>query len=279
MITTNERMQFAGNIASSSIYGWANKNARIQTEPNQERLTIFNIDGSMMIADRTQFGASLPLIQKQVTSPQGHFAQTGVGDARFNLGFNLLPEYTYSPLRPKMFGFTQLILPTGISSADSVAPEQVDAIGEGRTSLATGLVILKDFAWFDAYFIPQTLVSVPIRGSNSLSDAFFPLLPIFKTGAIVGLGASWQDFRVGFRVDPIYQYAYSIKAGSSQRMLPPKLTTAFGFEASYMVSRQFAVLAMYFDQDLFGLADRFKTSFNTTVARQMSIGAVYRIPQ
>jgi hypothetical protein len=259
MIVTDEKMQFSLNFALGSVFGWANRNTHIVPESSKETLRTLSLDGSFMISEQTQIGMSIPYMRKSLDNP--HTNSDGLSDIRINSVYEISPEYTYSAWKPRSFTFLQVTFPTGTSSEKAVLPNAIDAFGEGRTSFSTGLLFLKAGSVFDGYFLPQA----------SIGLANFYRTSLYRLSSLFGLGLNIKGFRFGVRIDPVYQFAHKIKKSSF--VILPKLTTGIGIEVSYMINKKLSIRCMAADQSYLHL------SFNTSIARSISFGMIYKIPQ
>ena len=75
---------------------------------------------------------------------------TGLGDVSLSLGYEYLPDWSYSPWRPKGVAFLAATFPTGGSIYDSTELYRIDFGGKGFFSLSLGTFFVKSWGNWDA---------------------------------------------------------------------------------------------------------------------------------
>ncbi len=239
---------------------------------NREITQTLRLDGAILLSDRWQVGASVPLVRHELTTPDLNNAITSLGDIRFTAAYEILPEWSYSAWVPKGLLFTQLILPTGQSIYEADVPGLVDATGQGFYTLAVGALFLKTWSVWDAFAIPEIHYSLGRTFNNSQLGDTIAVGPGWGGSLALGLGLSpWHgNFRIGLRVEPEYGSAKTVTSSSGATLQSNQLAWDTGLEASYLVSEDWSISASYTDQTLLGPA------INTALSRTLAISVQHR---
>lgn len=223
------------NVDSQGIWRQWDEHQKVQT---------FRIEGAHIVTDRWQAGFVLPVVQR---SRLGE-SYSGIGDAAASLGYEYLPDWDYSPYRPKGIGFLTLTLPTGKARAESEIGG-LDSRGSGFLSLGIGTLLLKSFAKWDA------LTSFEIHRSFSKavdnSQIQGRIEPGFGGNFGMGGGYNWKDWRLGTLLTWTYEDAIQIRGQSFSEGSIERFATA-QLAASYLANEQWAGTLSYSDQTLFG---------------------------
>jgi hypothetical protein len=239
---------------------------------NRELTQTLRLDGALLLSDRWQAGASVPLVRHQITSPDLDNAITSLGDIRLTAAYEALPEWTYSSWAPKGLVFAQLILPTGQSIYEADVPGLVDATGQGFYTLAVGALFLKTWDVWDAFAMPEVHYSLGRTFSNSALGDTIAVGPGWGGSLALGVGLSpWHgDLRIGLRVQPAYGGAKTVTSSTGETLQANQLAWDAGLEASYLVADDWSISASYTDQTLLGPA------VNTALSRTFSLAIQHR---
>ncbi len=206
-----------------------------------------SLNVASLISDRWQVGASIPLIQNSLSSSSMNETNIQMGDVSATLGFEAVPEWEYSEWRPRVYTFTQWVMPTGRSMNDSKTMLASDVSGLGVHQLHLGVAAIK--RWNDWDLIAVTKIGKELsRGSSFLN-------------ASLGGGYSFGDvWRTGMNLETQYQSPMKIADSYTSQ----KLVWNTGVTLTYLVGAQGSAILGYTDQTLFGPA------INTTLARSFS---------
>jgi len=114
-----------------------------------EQSQILRLDSAHIFADRFQVGASMPIVRRA----RNEDARTGLGDVAINGGYEVLPEWEYSPWKPHGVAYLQMTLPTGRSIYEATDVDQLDNTGRGFWALGTGIALSKIRGPWDGVFL------------------------------------------------------------------------------------------------------------------------------
>ncbi len=263
LITGDDRRQLTATASVGSIVGdaltdgtWERRSAG-----DSESRSTLRIDYASLLSDRWQWGLSLPVVTRSRSRPSASASALGFGDVQVTLGFEALPQWSYSPWRPKGTVFVALTAPTGRSPFDSQTTYKVDAMGRGYWTVTVGGLLQKTWGNWDAMLLleahrpfPRTL-STP-AGSIGMS-------PDPGVSSALGVGRSWGDFRLGALITasvegPLRTSGAIVGVGSKVVSFPATL------QLSYMLSDLWSLSGLYTDATWFG-------SSNLPLARTVGV--------
>jgi hypothetical protein len=112
-----------------------------------------NLGVATLISDRWQIGASIPVIQNEISNASDQEINTQLGDVSLTLGFEALPEWEYSLWKPRIYTFAQWVAPTGRSMENSQTRFATDVSGVGYYQLHLGAVAIKRWSDWDANLV------------------------------------------------------------------------------------------------------------------------------
>ncbi len=164
-----------------------------------ETTTSMRLSGAVAILDRAQVGANVPFIQRSRAAN----AQAGLGDAGLTAGYEILTDWDYSNVRPKLSGFLTVGVPTGQSANEAADPMLLDARGRGFWSVGAGLLATKSIRKWDLFGNTEIHKSFA-KKSNSQSGEIeeYPGLG----GSIgIGLGFNKNSWRIGLAISSLYE--------------------------------------------------------------------------
>lgn len=195
------------------------------------------LDGAHIFFDRWQTGFSLPLIRRS----REEQTSSGLGDISGTVGYEYLPDWDYSPWRPKGIGFIQLTAPSGRSIYEANAPYQIDSRGRGLWALGVGTLLTKNRGVMDFFS------NFEIHRSFDRND----IHPGWGGNLGLGAGYNYQEWRTGFSLawtyeDPVNRSGKNQSKGNAERFATASLS------ASYMYSEEWSGVVTYSDQTLFG---------------------------
>lgn len=275
ILSSDDAAQLSISAARGTVIGDAPAQGIpvFRNDGSSEVTTTYLLSGAMLLSDRWQAGAAIPLVNHTLQTPAGNTTgSTSLGDLRFTTAYEFLPEWTYSNWKPRGFVFAQLTLPTGVSIYESQIQGAVDAAGKGFTSASLGTLLVKRWAAWDAYALPEL--------HYSFSRAF---TPDFQAAEIqagsnwggsfalgVGLSPGAGDFRVGLRVQPIYESPRDVTSAAGLSVTSEQLSWNSTLEATYMAGVRWSINAAYTDQTLLGPA------INTSLSRIFALALQHR---
>lgn len=248
------------DVSADGIWKRNNDNQVTQT---------FKIDAAHIFNDRFQYGASLPVVMR---SRGGGGSTDGLGDATAMLGYEYLPDWDYSPYRPKGIAYLQLTLPTGKSIYDSENYDQLDTFGRGFWALGIGSSLTKTIRMWDFASLFEIHRSLPKTFDSAQAGGVITAHPGW--GGSLNLNAGWNkgDFRLGTGLAWNYEDAVNVTGAVDSKGAPQRYATG-SLVASYMWSQDWAGNFTYADQTLLG------SPLNTTLSKSIFLSLQRRWPR
>lgn len=247
------------DVSTNGIWRERDENSIVQS---------YRLEGAHIFADRFQVGGSLPLVSRSRSGrdQNGQESSQGLGDTSLTLGYEFLPEWSYSSWRPKGVGFVQLTLPTGRSVFESEDDLQLDARGRGFWALGLGAVFTKIFGRWDTMASVEVHHSFAKNANSPQAGGRLRLEPSQGGTAQVGVGYNWSAFRLGFGVQHYYEGEIQISGALTDTKDIEQYTTAL-LTGSYIWSDDWSGSVAFADQTLLG-APR-NTSLGQTLSLQV----------
>jgi hypothetical protein len=234
---------------------------------------VVRLDGAVLLNDRWQAGASLPLIRHSLTSPLIDESTIAPGDVRFGAAYEILPEWEYSVWRPKGYLFAQITLPTGKSIYDLSEPgDEMDAVGQGFYTMSVGALLLKQWGDWDGYLLPQLSYSLGRTSTEALTGQQTQVGAAVGLSAVLGAGFSpgGGNLRLGLRLQPVYISPRSLISSFGASETSFQLTWDASAEVSYLIAEDWSINGSYSDQTLLGNA------VNSTLSRTFAVALQHR---
>jgi hypothetical protein len=269
MITGDDTAQLSTAISFGDVIGDAAGRGSLpvfRSNDHSEETTTFRIDGAMLLTDRFQAGVGASIVSRSFSHGSQSAASTHLGDLDLNLGYEILPEWNYSPWRPRGHLFLLTTLPTGRSIYDARETGMIDATGRGFFRIATGTILTKRWNSWDANALGEVHYSFT-RSFQSLEVA-----PGWGSSFALGFGFSPNagNLRFGLRIQPTFAASKRARSLSETSESAPTRTVDSILEASYLLSESnggtWTAFAAYTDQTLLGPAR------NTTLSRTIALG-------
>ena len=188
-------LTYRNDLGQTDNEGWATFHNN-QIVDNQMSL---NFQFQRQIYDHFQLAIKSSLIQKDIEKQNRHEQTMGLADIDLQSTYEYLPEYTYSPWKPRGFIYLKLSIPTSNSLYDSNSPIYSDVRGSGLYSISSGTFFIKHLSavtlksaieW--QHFLGRNFDQTYIKDYDKLiiplglSYGFDPL-PI-----ALGTGATWN---------------------------------------------------------------------------------------
>ena len=232
-----------------------------------EQAQTLRMDSAHVIADRFQAGASVPIVRRA----RNEDTRTGLGDVALNAGYEFLPEWDYSPWKPRGLSYIQLTLPTGRSIYEASDVNQLDNTGRGFWALGAGAAFTKIRGPYDGVLLVDLHRSFgrEVRGTPA---GDLQISPGWGGTLTLGAGRSFKDVRVGGSLAWIYEDATQVSGGS----LPDGALSRYASAALsliYSPTPDWSASVAYTDQSLFGAPT------NTPLARGVTVSYQRRFPR
>lgn len=208
------------------------------------------LEGAHLLHDRWQAGFSIPVITRSAPH-DGSNSSSGLGDVATDIAYEFLPDWDYSPYRPKGIGFFTLTLPTGKSKIESEVGG-LDSRGTGFTAVGLGALLSKVLGRWDILVSPEAHRSFekPIATSQLQGS----LQPGFGGSLALGGGYSFLPaWRAGGSLTWVYEDAIALSnaAGTVTMSGLERYATA-ALTLGHVDGEEWAETITFTDQTLFG---------------------------
>lgn len=259
IIAGDEKYQLATSLSTAKIFADVAANGVWQKRTNDDLTRILKLDMAAIFSDRYQYGVSIPIHERQVSGELGGSSH-GLGDTAVQLGYEYLPDWDYSPYRPKGIGYLNLTLPTGKSLYEEDNFSGLESRGRGFWALGVGTLLTKNFKKWDTLATLDLHKSFSKKVSNSQFDG--RIEPGWGYSYSLGLGYNWGDFRFGHAIswsheDGIQTIGNISSIGSAQDVA----TGSISF--SYLIEDLLSSSIVYSDQTWYGNPSN--TGLNKTI--------------
>ena len=256
LISGDDSSQISTTLISSQIVAEAPVGGCIKYRKSndQETAQTLKIDGATLLSDRWQTGFTVPITRRARTRGQNEASASGLGDISLNVGYEALPEWTYSAWRPKGVVFLTATLPTGSSIYDAKELYRIDSRGRGFYSFSAGALMLKNWGMWDASLVAEAHRPFSRTITNEAGE--LNLKPGWGTSGSLGVGVSPLngDFRIGISVSPSYESPIATEGIVSGQGEKVALWTSTA-QVSYMVNDLLSMSLTYSDQTLIKASD------------------------
>ena len=108
---------------------------------DQQFLYTFQL--ARMFFDRFQSSLKIGVTTKEIDKQKRAEKNSGLQDIEVQSSYEFMPEYTYSPIKPRGFSYLKFAIPMSKSLYDSTSPVFSDVRGTGQFSVAPGLFFIK----------------------------------------------------------------------------------------------------------------------------------------
>lgn len=256
LISGDDRSQITATLSTASVVAEAPVGGGIidRGPSDNEQSQTIRLDAATLITDRLQAGVTIPVIRRSRTRGATQVDATGLGDLALSMGYEILPEWSYSAWRPKGILFLTATLPTGGSIYDATQLYRIDSRGRGFFGLSVGTLLTKSWGNWD--------VSIMMEGHRSFSKTItnelgtLALNPGWGGSGVLSAGVSpWGGaVRIGFAVAPSIEEPVATEGIFSGRGQSVSLWTASA-QVSYMASSELSMSLVYSDQTIIRASD------------------------
>lgn len=263
LILGDDKAQITTSVSHGQVTDDVLPNGKWLRRNDDNQSQTFKMEGAALISDTLQAGLSLPIVHRRVAEENS----TGLGDISGNLGYEFLPELSYSKWKPKGLAFLQITLPTSPSVYDSNNIFATDSRGRGFFTLGTGLIFTKIFGSWDTNASAELHRSFARKFESDAAGGEIEARPGWGHSLTVGGGWSYRDLRLGSSLSALSEDAIEISgAQSSQGSMQKNMT--WSVVANYMLNMESAITASYSDQTLFGAPENSSLSKTITLSYQ-----------
>ncbi|HEX7676229.1 MAG TPA: serine protease spb1 [Bdellovibrio sp.] len=263
LILGDDKAQLTTSLSYGSVTDYVYPDGKWTHVNDHNVSSTFKIDGALLMTDRTQAGISIPVVYKKVSDE----TNSGLGDMALNLGYEILPELSYSAWKPKGLGFLQITLPTSPSVYDATNVFAADSRGRGFFALGTGMIFTKIFGKWDTNASGELHRSFARSFDSDGAGGAVTVTPGWGHSITIGGGWSYGDFRLGSSLSSMYEDGYRVRGaqdsdGSSQQNM------TWSVIANYMLGMESAITLSYADQTIFGSPENSNLSKTVTLSYQ-----------
>lgn len=225
-----------------------------------DRQNAFNFQLQRQVTERFQLAFKSGVVEKNIQKQNRHEKTTGLSDIDLQATYEILPEYTYSPWKPRGFLYHKISIPMSKSLYDSRSSIFSDVRGSGLYSASLGIFFIKNISNFT---LKTTIEWQHFFGKDftntSLQDYDKFMLPLGLSYALasvpiaVGAGANWS-----YQTPKRFQGAVS---GTSDKEYFWELNSF----VNWVVTREHAMGLSYSDSTLVG------KNINSPLYRSLSL--------
>lgn len=275
LITGDDQAQVSAELTYSQTRFDVSANGIWRPLDTQESATSTRLSAAYAFKERGQVGLST-LVAQRARSGE---SDTGLGDTQVVLGYDVVTDWDYDPVLPKVIGFFSVTAPTGHAPFESERAFNLDAHGRGFWSLGIGSVATKSIRNFDLF--------ASFEFHRSLAREYDGSVISPGNGGALGFGATYRlpsqfavlgpGTRIGALVSTTFEDAVQF-TGRIESSGALSRATSFGLS----LGREFqdpidpsgpplGLTATYTDQSLLAV---FGAPSNASLARSLSIALV-----
>jgi hypothetical protein len=267
LVLGDERANVSTTLSYSTVGTDVNADGIWQHRQISEQAQTLRLDSARILSDRTQLGASLPIIRRSHADDSA----AGIGDVAVNGGYEFLPEWEYSAWKPRGLGYLQLTLPTGRSIYEASRVDQIDSRGRGFWALGTGVALTKIRGAYDGILLVDVHRSFS-KEAKGTTAGDLQLTPGWGGGLTFGAGRTYKDLRLGASLAWIYEDGTKVSGAVNSDGVLSRYAVAAA-SLIYTPSRDWSASLSYSDQTLFG------SPANTPLAQAVQVSYQHRWPR
>ncbi len=263
LVTTDDLAQISIlSSSSTTVMDAPNEGIpALRSELSADHSWVTRISGAIKIHEAWQLGGAIPVIRRSTRVSGQEFQEQGFGDGDFSIAYELLPEWNYSEWRPRGWLYLQTVFPTGKAAQDPSIENPAGVRGQGVLQNALGLALTKSWGDWDGFVAPEIRrLHARTWGENGAQ-----LSGTWSTSLLLSAGRHFSAWRIGLRIQPVFQGQREILASGIHSTAPAKRVWNSGADLSYSLSDQWLIAASYSDQTLLGPAR------NTTLERSLGL--------
>lgn len=135
----NMGFSYRNDLGQTDNEGWAS----FHDGRTKDQQSAFNFQYQVILQDQFQLADKISMIDKNIRKQGRVENKSGLGDLELQASYEFLPEYTYSPIKPRGFIYSKVSIPNSKSLYDSHSVIFSDVRGSGLYSLSLGSFFLK----------------------------------------------------------------------------------------------------------------------------------------
>lgn len=272
LITGDTRTQVNFSMTRSKLLGKQLSNFKdtIWTSSGKSKTQKIFIQGSYLFDNYIQVGLGLPYFFKQSYENKTKKTNQHKGDIELQAAYEALPETFYSNWLPRVFLFSKITIPTGLSLYENITYDNVEITGQGYTSLSLGALLLKKTSAKDFQFMAEVH-----KGFNKrFKERKLTLNPGFGASALFSIGYSpnKSPWRWGINISPHYESSKVLTFSNKSFKTDYEFYWDSTLSGSYLYSQYTSFNFSITDQTIFGPAH------NTSLSRTFALNVQKRWP-
>jgi hypothetical protein len=154
LITGDYRSQFSIVGSNSAVTHTADDEGNFirRDKENQEVKEVLTLKVAHLFSELWQAGFEVPLIKNTHRLSSKEETTSGIGDLKFQVAYEFLPEYSFSRWKPRGIIFIQQNVINAKSVFESEEELGTDALGTGLDTTSLGLSFVKIISTYDFTF-------------------------------------------------------------------------------------------------------------------------------
>lgn len=265
LISGDDQSQFTATLSSGNVVAEAPVGGGIKYRKNtdDENSQTLRLDGAMLLSDRLQAGLTLPVVRRSRERGSSYAESSGLGDIALSVGYEILPEWSFSSWQPRGLIFVSGTLPTGGSLYDAKELYKIDSRGRGLWSVSAGALFTKVVGNWDL----STLIEAHHGFNREIKNdlGVLKLNPGWGGSGLLSMGFSpgGGNLRFGLSVAPSFEEPIATEGIVSGTGEAVSLWTA-STQLSYLLSTTTSMSFIYSDQTLIRASEN--SALNRSVA-------------
>ena len=233
---------------------------------NQETTETIVLSASYLLSPLWQIGLTIPFKYNTHRAASSNESSHGISDLKTQIGYEFLPEYSFSLWKPRGFIFLEQTFPTSKSTYTAEKPLRTDSLGNGFYTAAVGISFVKIIYNYDFLFMTKIYQSLTRRFNQN--NESLRVRPGFGHSALLGGGISPSggNFRLGGTLLYSREGSSAIEGNTSSKSNARYYWEA-GLSASYLLNK-YSISLSYNDQSFFGQAS------NTTLSKSINLSVI-----
>lgn len=253
MIADHEQEWTVSTVLRSDI-GQTNNNgqALMDGANNKDQTFTSSVEYKKLLTSRLQANTNISFVQKESSRLGKKESSEGLGDLALGGFYEVLTNYSYRPLQPRIFSGLKFVIPFGDNNFNSKKELRTDLRGTGyyKIDLPTAFVIN---AW-----------------KFSLTPQYFPAQKYLDpTYAFATAGTYTYSFNDQFDLSSTLQWSYLAKKRHQNQTLVSGQYWEVSISPAWMITKSTALNLSYSDSTLIG------KSRNSALYRSVSLGMTW----
>ena len=251
IIIGDEKANLTVELSSLQIQTDVSQNSIWRDRKDPDATSSFRIQYTQVFSDRFQWGISTSVLKRD----RADQSSTGLADTSLHLGYEVLPDWSYSNWRPRAVSYIGLTAPTGRSIYEAEDALLLDARGKGFWSVRAGTAfskVLRRLSFLSNIEFARTF-------SKKLDTASYQGLiePQNSMSVVVGAGYAFSKFTIQASLLHLYEERLVFSGGPDQNTSDSQVST-FSIGASSPIGTEnsdgdlWILNAEYFDQRIMG---------------------------